>query len=274
MQEEAPSTQAVQGDDSTIRDQAVFWGRHLGIAGNASAGSEVQSRLAVARVLLVSSGTFGTCVAELLRGSGVGMVETVDAASEPPPSTTTQQARHTERGTVAIDSLAQRVDDLVCDVDLVVCAVAGVSTEVPTLTNRICCDTDTRLLLAVVAESRMDLGPLVQPGESACYECMRLREQSMSSSAMENLLYRAHVEGSDTPTHVLSEALPVAALYASLVVMEAVRILTGIAAPTLLNHVTSVEGVRGTMCTNRVSRVPRCPVCSRTSVHTTATDFV
>lgn len=249
-------------DDAIGTAQSVFWGRHLGISGNASSGDELQTRLATSQVLLIGSGMFGDCVADLLRRTGVSRIKVLDAAPGP--------------GAVladSLDSLERLVDDAAGDVDLVVCAIVGASSGVPATVNRICCATDTRVLFAVTVESRMDLGPLVQPGESACYECVRLREQSMSSSAMENLLYRAHLEESDGSRRVVGEALPVATLYASLVVMEAIRVLTGIAAPTLLNHVTSVEGVRGSMCTNRVPRVPRCPTCSRASAHSTATEF-
>lgn len=255
-------------------EQEVFWGRHLGIAGNAASGSELQHRLATARLVLIGNGLLGACLADLLARSGASTIEIVDAGFGSGREATpwTPNAVHTSHPQ-SLEEVAQLVESAAHGADLVLCAVAGAGIDLPSLINRICCAVGSRLLLALSAESRLDLGPLVQPGESACYECVLLREQSMSSSAMENLLYRAHVDDVNTASGAASEALPVASMYASMVAMEAIRVVTGIAAPTLLDHVTSIEGVRGTMCTNRVPRVPRCPACSRAAVHTTATEF-
>jgi bacteriocin biosynthesis cyclodehydratase domain-containing protein len=259
-------------DAEPLTRQVLFWGRHLGIAGNAGSGSEIQERLAIARVLLVGSGLFGLSIADLMHRSGVGGLAVIDASVTGAPSADWRIAHGADAIiTESMDALGQRVDEAVDSVDLVICATVGVAGGVLSMVNRICCAAGTRLLLASSSEGRLDLGPLVQPGETACYECALLREQSLSSAAMENLLYRAHAETESARQRTIGEAVPVTTMYAALVATEAVRVLTGIAAPTLLNHMTSVEGVRGSMRTNRIPRVPRCPVCSRASVHTTAT---
>src|SRR5579875_3848985 len=114
LMQEMPVLMPAGPRDESRAGQAMFWGRHLGIAGNASSGAELQGRLETARVLLLASGTFGACVADLLERTGIGTLEVIDSAS------------------------AQLPGDAADDVDLVVCAVNGTSGEVAATANRIC----------------------------------------------------------------------------------------------------------------------------------------
>jgi hypothetical protein len=55
-------------------------------------------------------------------------------------------------------------------------------------------------------------------------------------------------------------------LAASQLVGEVIRVVTGIAMPTLLNRVVTVSPITGEQRANMVLRVPRCPECSRSPV--------
>jgi oxazoline/thiazoline synthase len=116
--------------------------------------------------------------------------------------------------------------------------------------------------------AELEVGPLVRPGESACYTCARLREAAARGLAPEQFWYEQEMSrerpAGQTPPR--GESLATASVAASLVVAEAIRCLAGVAPPTLINAVQSVGLLTGVSRIDRVLRVPRCPACATGAV--------
>lgn len=261
--------------DIVLQRQALFWGRHLDLTRSAGSTGEVQRRLATARVVLVGTGLFGLAAHDLLARSGCaelrvlawdddGLIERTLAASPAPPREVVRLA------TTSIDEAVGQVRAWSEDADLLVTATRDAPAALFRAVNRLCLSRSAPWLRANFDGSRADVGPLVQPFNSGCFRCLELREASMREFAVEEHLYqeRLAIERPAGEGEPLGEAVWASTLVASMLVAEVVRVLTDIAAPTLLDTVLQVLPVSGTLQANRFLRVPRCPDCYRGEIAT------
>lgn len=261
------------GGDAVLQRQALFWGRHLDLTRGAGSADETQRRLATARVVLVGTGLFGLAVHDLLARSGCaglwvlawdddGSIEKTLGGSPVPPRDVVRLA-----GT-SIDEATGCLRCWIADADLLVTATRDAPAALFRAVNRLCLSRAVPWLRGNVDGSRADVGPLVQPFNSGCYHCLELREASMREFAVEEHLYQEHLatERPAAESAPRGEAVWASTLVASLLVAEVVRVLTGIAAPTLLDSVLQVLPVSGTLQTHRFLRVPRCPDCYRGAI--------
>jgi bacteriocin biosynthesis cyclodehydratase domain-containing protein len=93
------------------------------------------------------------------------------------------------------------------------------------------------------------IGPAVLPGQSACYRCFALRREA-------NL---GLPEGAFASDWGAVGAL--AACVGSLLALEALRLLSGVARPQTLGRVLRVDFLATEMIFSRVLRLPNCPAC-------------
>jgi bacteriocin biosynthesis cyclodehydratase domain-containing protein len=262
------STPANPPTDESLRRQLLFWGRKLGISGFARSGAEAQSSLESAQLVLVGTALFGSLTYDILARSGCSSLEVVawdddgllaDAlrvAPFPP-------RRLTQLATTSIDDLSGHVRESAKYADLVVVATRNAPARLFRVLNRICLELSCPLLCANDNGMQVEIGPYVQPHASACYTCLEMRRGSVDDFMLHEHFYqqdlaRERTAGNSPP---LGESVATSALVASLVALEVVRIVTGIAAPTLLNAQLTVPLLTGELSSNRILRVPLCPDC-------------
>jgi len=261
------------GHDPVLERQHLFWGRQLDITRSARTAAEVQRRIGAARLTLVGTGLFGVAVYDLLTRSGCHDVLVIDwndegllldsVSDSPVPP---RAAVHLP--TTSVDAAAAHVRRGAEASDLVVTATCEAPAALFRAINRISIARRLPWIRANATGSLVEIGPYVTPGESACFACLELREASMQDLAIEEGLYQDHLaEERDAADRVpRGEAVWSAALAAGVLVAEVVRLMTGIAPPTLLGSVVQLSPVVGSFRTNTFLRVPRCPECYRGQV--------
>ncbi len=190
----------------------------------------VAGALRRARVAVAGSAPVGEELARVLQGSGVAAVEQASLSGG------------AANGTGIV-------------------VVAPLSTELPELDgwNRRCLRDGTTWLALLPCDGRVaPVGPLVVPGETACYDCFRIRRASTCGYAEEFW----SLEGSPAEA---PDALPLRRAVAGIAGWLVVRWLVGRDA-SLPGIVHALEvGSSITLATHHVWRVPRCPSCSETS---------
>ena len=105
-------------------------------------------------------------------------------------------------------------------------------------------------------------GPYVNPHDTACFECMLVREISTSDHAVEEELYQKFLEEQLPTSGLAGESIALATQSAAYLAQEAVRIVTAIEKPQLDGRVLCFHS-DGNIDQNSFTRVPRCEVCSR-----------
>jgi len=258
---------SVEGDEA-LRRQLLFWGRNVGHTQVAGSASEAQTRLENASLVLIGKGMFGAAVYDLLTRSGCRSIRVLDWDDEGRFLGTMAGMPVAPRETLHLETTSALraracLEDWAEETDLFLTATCHAPDVFFAEVNRVSLDSGRPWLRATMDGSRIDIGPYVRPYESACFTCMKLREASMQGFAIEESAYQEGLarERPAGQTPPLGEAIPFAALAASLVASEVVRILTQIGRPALLNAVMSVTPLDNLFQTHRTMRVPRCPDC-------------
>jgi bacteriocin biosynthesis cyclodehydratase domain-containing protein len=102
------------------------------------------------------------------------------------------------------------------------------------------------------------VGPFVVPGETACLECLRRRQDSNEYQFQSQ---RAAEESSFDGQAVNGYHPSMASIVADIATLEIVKLFAGL--PQMrAGYLTEVNLLAGTMTSARVLKLPRCPVCS------------
>jgi bacteriocin biosynthesis cyclodehydratase domain-containing protein len=93
------------------------------------------------------------------------------------------------------------------------------------------------------------IGPMLLPRETSCYRCFTHRRE-------------ANITMPSAPSNT-DEAVPaaLATCIGSIMVLEAIRLLSGFAPPHLVGRVLTVSLFSPYLATHRVLRLPNCPAC-------------
>jgi bacteriocin biosynthesis cyclodehydratase domain-containing protein len=217
-----PSAVAESGADETLRFLLATDRGNRDPAG-------LSDTLRQARVCVVGTAPVGEELARILLCSGVGAVEPARLSGSPP-----------------------------CGVFAV---VAPDPEELPALErwNRRCLGEGITWLALLPCDGRIaPVGPLFVPGETACYDCFRIRRASTCGYAEE--FWSLEDSPAETP-----DAVPLRRAVAGIAGWLVLRWLVGRDAslPGVL-HALEV-GPPVALTVNHVWRVPRCPSCSETS---------
>jgi bacteriocin biosynthesis cyclodehydratase domain-containing protein len=265
-----PDRQPPLPEDPTAQRQLLFWGRHLDLTRSAASPLEVQRRLETSRVILVGAGLFGAVTTDLLVRTGCRNTQVIGWNDDGPlkralSAMPTPLPSAVHLPTTSVDALRAELNDRMEEADLLLTATCDAPALMFRAVNDLCLAAGCPWLLGNTEGSVFQLGPLVEPYESACYSCLELRSRSGGSYAIENELYQERLATTRSASEriLLGEALWPATLAASILVGEAVRLLSGLAATTLTNARLHLTPVTGLIEQNEVIRVPRCPDCYR-----------
>ncbi len=133
------------------------------------------------------------------------------------------------------------------------------------LWNRFCVERGIPFLPVVLRDLVGTVGPLVMPGETPCYECVRARESShRDDPAAHHAVAQAAFEGQRfTALHPGA-----ATVLAELAALELSKWFGGARPPTRqVGTLVEVTVAAPAMEVRKVLRVPQCPVCSPSNAH-------
>jgi bacteriocin biosynthesis cyclodehydratase domain-containing protein len=171
-----------------------------------------------------------------------------------------------EKTTKAIERNAKAIGNFlhgnVSNCDLVIAALRNIPVAVFDTINEICVKQSVEWLRGHDNGSHLEVGPYVKPYDSACFECMSIRQISAAEHAVEEELYLKSLEEEPRSTSLYGESIALATLASSYLTQEAVRIVTAIERPALDGSVISFYS-DGNIDQNTFMRVPRCEVCAR-----------
>lgn len=254
-----PTDDTSSGDDTSVRDSRLdvfYW--HFGQRAADVERSLSSRQLAVVGVNAVSQRLIRALTAIGARDievldypplRGVELVTTDDGAG-----TTVGHAEWLERA----------------DAEEVHCVIATSDfgpAEGLRLWNRFCVERGIPFLPVVLRDLVGTVGPLVMPGETPCYECVRAREHShLDDLAAHHAVAQTAFEGQRfTALHPGA-----ATVLAELAALELSKWFGGARPPTRqVGTLVEVTVAAPAMEVRKVLRVPRCPVCSPSNAHST-----
>jgi bacteriocin biosynthesis cyclodehydratase domain-containing protein len=103
---------------------------------------------------------------------------------------------------------------------------------------------------AVIESGAAVIGPAVIPRQTACYRCYELRR-----------LANAGPSGQRAPMDDAAAPAPLAACAGSFLALEAVRLISRLAAPQSAGRTIVLDFFAPMIATHRVLRLPNCPAC-------------
>lgn len=249
--------------------QLLFWGRHIGQSRNAASSAEIQHRLSSARLVIVASGLFGAATYDILSRSGCrdiwvlawdddGIVADLADAPGPP-------ARLEPVADLSLSAARSRLADWMPYADLTVTATRNAPHALDVAVNQIALDAGKPWLRGNINTTQVDIGPLVLPWESACIACLHRREASARDHAVEEQIYQEHLaqpRANETGPPI-GEAFASSSAAAGLLALEAVRTITRLTPPALIDTVMTLLPISGGVETNRFMRDMSCPECGQ-----------
>jgi bacteriocin biosynthesis cyclodehydratase domain-containing protein len=128
--------------------------------------------------------------------------------------------------------------------------------------NTACLETGIPAVYCDLQGIRAYVGPVVFPGETACYMCWRMRYLATRDNFAEAMAYESAMDKRKAP-QASSRPLfpPLVGWAASLASLEILKIALGLAVPRTANRVLELDGLDLTMQEHRFLHRPDCPAC-------------
>jgi bacteriocin biosynthesis cyclodehydratase domain-containing protein len=241
------------GPDGETESDVFYW--EFGLS-----GAEAQARLGAAEVLVLGVNAVSAALARSLADAGVARVRVLDVPylrnlrwfdDAGAPAHWPAELPQPE-GFARLDALDLPADGV----------VAGTSdfggAHALRGWNELCVRRGVRFLPVVLQQNLGSVGPLVVPGESPCYECLRARENANmdAPAARRAPEYRAFEGQLAAGCH---PAMP--AILGQLAGLE-ISMLAALASAHGIGHVIECDFQGTRMTRRRVLKLPYCQVCS------------
>jgi bacteriocin biosynthesis cyclodehydratase domain-containing protein len=281
-QKDAETIVNLQPKSETVcKRELLFWERKLGITGSNRYPSDIISKINSSRITLIGSGLFGITTYDLLSRSGCKYLQVIDWDDngfflETLKSTSVTPLNAVHLTTTSLDKFSSVFNDMSKNADIVIVAIRNGPNKFFEIVNSICLEENIPVLFGNDNGVTFEIGPYVLPNGSSCYRCMELRKASIEDFMIEEYFFQEEIAKDRTAgdTSPIGEALPFVMIGSTIIVMEAIRIISGIATPTLLNAVLTCDPLNGSFKTNRILRVPRCPDCSKSSIYSQRKNYL
>lgn len=241
---------------------------------------EYQARLKQARVLLIGLGRLGSCVARSLALLGVGHLIGLDSAAVTDAEVHSDawfEAEHLGRTrSEALRSLlaaanpateyrpldqpvatAEALAGVVEQSTFVVMSADEANTQQYEALNLACLRAGTPWTSCRTTPFEFSLGPTVFPGQTSCYHCFDLRQQSNLSDYEAYLLQEAHT------AHSAAHGTLLITTGAGLVALEVVKALTQFVEPATCGHLFTLNLLTLQSRLHPILKIPRCTQCGR-----------
>jgi bacteriocin biosynthesis cyclodehydratase domain-containing protein len=224
---------------------------------------EVQRDLGHRRILLVGVNELSRRCGEALADAGLGCAAVVDDPPLGNPALTegrngTGGARWPDRlpRPVAVEAWRETFDP--AGVDCLIATAEFGGQHLLRRWNAFCVDRELRFLPVLLQDLVGSIGPLVIPGETACLECLRARQNShLEDPASQRAAELRAEEGRKT---VAFHPLMVSVL-GEVAAFELLKYFAGIP-EWRVGCLLEMSLLAGSLRSRRVLKVPRCAVCS------------
>lgn len=253
------------GRDDGLKRQMLYWGRKINLTARNSQPAAIHELLANEPILLMGSGMFLAATLDVLHRTGFGQVHCVQIGEDAALSETLDQASdaYVSRMSFPTPEAALHTSLLQRAPKMAIVAGRKLSTPFRNQLNAFFMEYGIPFLSANEDGMEYELGPFVIPGQSACLQCLDIRKSARSKfQEAEDQLHGAQVLAPGDHGPLLGEDLAANGIAAGILAMEATRILTGNALPTLLNQVLYFTPITGQLDYQPLLRVGHCPACS------------
>lgn len=246
-------------------------------------GRVVQQKLSTTHLTAFGAGLVASYALSALAEAGIGTIRIVDDATSPVgdlPSGLSGSDEHRMRaealaqringdvgstivcqsvafGTIDVESVVSLIDNI----DVVLVCLDAPSSILLDVINRATLRTNTSWITGQVHSGIGWIGPTVIPGVSPCYKCYELRRNANLQNYDEVLRYESRLDEMPAIVRQPVAPYPLIASAGALLALEALRLLTGIAAPQTLGRVLRLDFFSSEMKYHRILRLPRCPAC-------------
>jgi bacteriocin biosynthesis cyclodehydratase domain-containing protein len=229
----------------------------------------VQSDLQTKRVTLVGLTPLGLAIGRELAQCGVGALHLVPTsvsqagaalALAPEPNGDGSPHCRIQLDPYADEAVDERVTAAAAGADLVIAPTDGPSPGVHRRVNDACLSLRVPWLPVVLFGNDVALGPLVVPGQTACFTCYELRMKGNLIFADEYLAFENHLLNGG-PQAAQGGLKAYAPVVAGLTVVEAIKFLTKFTYPLALGRLIRFNFVNYQYIVHPVLRLPRCLRC-------------
>ena len=156
-----------------------------------------------------------------------------------------------------LDGLADEA--LGADATVAVVATDRLYPRLNHVTNELSLEFGFPVLYLYADGPEVQIGPLVQPGESACYSCFEVQDEGARHLRDEFLVFKDDLDRQNQ----IMVASPVVAAMGAAWAGVALADLFGQTASRFRERVLRVETERLEVASHRILQMPRCPSCSR-----------
>ena len=252
------------GELAAFASQILFFSRFSG----AGSGEEPQRRLREARVDVLAGGDLPRCLLRHLQRTGIREIGLLG----PAPEALRREAEELRRG--AAGGFAWRTREVRSTEpggyeagedagDLLIVALDSWDPALLQAFNEDCLRRGVPWLVVRAAGVREGIvGPLFVPGATACFVCLSERLRSNLAFHGEHDALAEHLLRERTGSRPSGGLLAHFEVLAGLAVTEAVKLLTGIAAPRTAGAFLTFDPLSLETGLHPVLRVPRCPACA------------
>ncbi len=208
------------------------------------AGLAAQAKLKQAKVGIAGVGAAARALSRTLALAGVGALTLEEDGAQGPLDEVSSFCSVEQ---VAAEAWPDVLPDQ--DLGLLVYFPDHFAAQRARLLNTACVEHDVPFLPCRVGVYMTEVGPLVIPAETACYQCFETRRLAMGGGTDEFLQRRTEPR----------LAFPIGV---ELLALEVIKFLTGVTEPLLRGHLWTLHLVSGAHELHPVLKIPRCPVCS------------
>lgn len=188
-------------------------------------------------IAVVSEGNLGTALLNV-----VGDMEGVSAAAADPEELTSGQ-----------------LDAVLGGSDLLVVATTVLRPALNHAANEIAHEFMVPVLFVFADGPEVQVGPMVYPGETACYTCFEVQDEGARHLRDEFLVFKDDLDRHPAERSVSAPVAAMASAWATLAIADAQAKTMS----RLAERIVRVETDRLEVVSHRILQLPRCPSCSR-----------
>ena len=158
----------------------------------------------------------------------------------------------------------------IADADFVVCCTDGALSSLAYKLNRVCLQTDLHWISCEASGSEVIVGPTVEPYQTACYLCYKMRLVASSETPEDEFAFQRFLDQRKQDDSARRENLNFGiGLAANLVGLETLKALTGIQPLPTRGRVVVLDLMDLKIEKHLVLRKPWCPACSQPAAQPT-----
>ena len=274
LQEKAVLEDAADGDEAVLAaaDRVAFADQVRLFSSFVGNPWRCQADLQAKRITLVGVTPLGVAIARQLAHCGVGSLQLVPRSAAEAAAGSAFHEESTGNGSrcsvrvepTAPDNIDGVLSTACADAHLVIAPSDGPAPAMHRKVNEVCLGLKAPWLPVVLFGNDVGVGPLMVPGQTACFTCYELRMKGNLIFADEYVAFEDHLLRGDESGVSQGSLNVYASVVAGLAAIEAVKFLTKFTYPITLGRLIRVNFVNYQFMVHAVLRLPRCPMCAPT----------